>query len=40
MPIVDVDVLLEEDKEEMKLGLPFRFGHSMDVNINLMNSGN
>lgn len=40
MPLIDVEALLAEDEEEIKLGLPFRFGYSMKVNLNLQNSGN
>ncbi|MBU8892816.1 MAG: trypsin-like peptidase domain-containing protein [Bacteroidales bacterium] len=40
MPSIDVEALLAEDEEEIKLGLPFRFGYSMQVNLNMRNSGN
>jgi hypothetical protein len=39
MPSVDVETLLAEDEEEIKSGLPFRFGYSLKVNLNLHNSG-
>jgi hypothetical protein len=39
MPSINRAALLAEDKEEIKLGFPFRFGYSFDVNLNLQNSG-
>ena len=39
MPPVDVAALLEEDAQEEKQGVPFRFGFPHDVNYDLTNSG-
>ena len=40
IPIVDVEALKKEDKEEDGLGVPPRFGKDIDVNYTLSNSGN
>ena len=40
MPAVDVEALIEEDKErENQPYIPFRFGYAIDVNFGLDNSG-
>ena len=39
MPVVDVNALLAEDELEKGLGLPFRFGKAIDVDLGLENAG-